>query len=91
VFVDTPREEAYGRWLLNNRTKERFLVHETDFNAVANDFEPPSASEEYVRYGSDDDAKVWMAAVLVPILEQLGAASVVASIRSADHPTSGHE
>lgn len=60
VFVDTPRELAYARWQENNTSKTRFVVHEDDFNSVADAFERPNPNENYVTYTSDQDPLEWI-------------------------------
>jgi predicted kinase len=62
VFVDTPRELAYARWQQNNTSKARFLVHEDDFNSVADAFERPNANENFISYTSDHDPTEWIEA-----------------------------
>lgn len=60
LFVDTPRSEARKRWERNNRSRERFLVHENDFNMVADQFEPPIDDEQCLRIGPEDEIAAWI-------------------------------
>ncbi|MGH2551563.1 MAG: AAA family ATPase [Thermomicrobiales bacterium] len=60
VFVDTPREIAHARWMENNRSKTRFVVHEDDFNAVADAFERPTDRENHIAYAYDQDPTEWV-------------------------------
>lgn len=60
VLVDTSRSEACNRWKRNNRLRERFVVHEDDFNMVADQFEPPSGDEQYLRIDPEDDIATWI-------------------------------
>jgi predicted kinase len=64
IFVDTPRELAYQRWLANEQTRKRPRVHPDDFAMVADLFEPPHSDEGALRYTPDDDALDWVAAHL---------------------------
>ncbi|MEZ4563744.1 MAG: ATP-binding protein [Thermomicrobiales bacterium] len=62
IFVDTPRELAYQRWLANERTRERPRVHPDDFTMVADRFEPPGRDEYALRFTPEDDVNAWIAA-----------------------------
>jgi len=62
IFVDTPRDLAYQRWLANEQTQERPRVHPDDFAMVADLFEPPGSDEGVLRFTPADKAADWVAA-----------------------------
>ena len=64
IFVDTPRELAQQRWLANEQTRERPLVHPDDFAMVADRFETPGSDEDAIRFTPEDDASAWIVAHL---------------------------
>ncbi len=64
IFVDTPRDLAYQRWLANEQTRERPRVHPDDFAMVADLFEPPGSDEGVLRFTPEDEAAEWCAAHL---------------------------
>lgn len=61
IYVDTPRDLAYQRWLINEQTKERPRVHPNDFAMVADLFEPPGSDEGALRFTPADEAAEWIA------------------------------
>ena len=61
IFIDTPRDLAYQRWLANEQTRARPRVHADDFAMVADLFEPPSSDEDTLRFTPLDDAAEWIA------------------------------
>ena len=61
IFIDTPRDLAYQRWLANEQTRERPRVHPDDFAMVADLFEPPSSDEDTLHFTPRDDAAEWIA------------------------------
>ena len=61
VFIDTPRDLAYQRWLANEQTRERPRVHSDDFAMVADLFEAPGSDEDALRCTPEDDAAEWIA------------------------------
>lgn len=67
IFVNTPREEARKRWAHNNMAKDRFAVHEEDFNMVAEEFEEPSPEELHLQLNFGDDVATWIEDIVVPI------------------------
>jgi len=62
IFLDTPRELAYQRWLANEQTQERPRVHPDDFAMVAGLFEPPGSDEAALRFAPEDDVDAWIVA-----------------------------
>jgi predicted kinase len=66
IFVDTPRELAYQRWLVNEQTRERPRVHPDDFAMVADLFEPPGSDEDALRFTPEDHIDAWIAARFAP-------------------------
>lgn len=60
IFVFIDREEAWQRWDKNNQTRERFAVHENDFNMVADNFEPPGSDEPHLTYCAGQDITQWV-------------------------------
>lgn len=60
IYVSISREQAWRRWALNNRTRERFLVHPDDFAMVADHFEPPSSAETPLVYTVGEDMRDWI-------------------------------
>jgi predicted kinase len=64
IFVDTPRDLAYQRWLTNEQTQERPRVHPDDFAMVADLFEPPDSDEGALRFTPEDEAPQWIATQL---------------------------
>lgn len=61
IFVDTPRELAFQRWLVNEQSQERPRVHPEDFAMVADLFEPPGDDEGAPRFTPADEAADWAA------------------------------
>ena len=61
IFIDTPRDLAYQRWLANEQTRERPRVHPDDFAMVADLFEAPGSDEDALRCTPEDDAAEWIA------------------------------
>ena len=66
IFVDTPRDFAFQRWLANERTQERARVHPDDFAMVADLFEPPDSDEDDLRFTPEDDAANWIRQNVIP-------------------------
>ena len=61
VYVRISREEAWQRWSQNNRTQERFAVHEDDFSMVADNLEAPSDDEPHLLYEAGQNLVDWVA------------------------------
>ena len=56
IFIDTPRDLAYQRWLANEQTRARPRVHADDFAMVADLFESPGSDEDALRCTPQDEA-----------------------------------
>ena len=59
VYMDVGKVEARRRFLENRGSKERFDVHEEDFNMVVEHFEPPLKEKDVLIYKPGDDPNEW--------------------------------
>ncbi|SRR5258708_1819004 len=59
IYVEASKEETRRRWLRNNATHERQIVHPDVFAYVTNNFEPPY-EEKYILYTQTDDPLAWI-------------------------------
>ncbi len=60
IFVDTPKNIAYDRLLLNRKTKERFDVTDSDFESTVAEMEVPTENENTITFKVGDDADSWI-------------------------------
>ncbi len=60
IFVDVPLAEVQHRWQENRQTLLRADVRDDDFAHVVEQFEPPAANENVLRYDGSVSAEVWI-------------------------------
>jgi len=60
IYVDVPENVARARLQQNRKTLLRYDVRDDDFALVADNFQPPTAEENVLRYDQTVSVREWI-------------------------------